>query len=45
MNRNPQIPNRKLTLSTTEEISIEAGVVLGLSETKQLALMEVNFLT
>jgi hypothetical protein len=45
MNQNPQIPNRKLTLSTCEEIGIEAGFVVGVTETKQLAIMEINFQT
>jgi hypothetical protein len=43
MNQNSQIPNRKLTLPTAEEISIEASVILSLPEKEQLTLMKINF--
>jgi hypothetical protein len=45
MNQDPQVLNRKLTLATTEQVSVLASRVESLTETKQLTLMKVYLQT
>jgi hypothetical protein len=39
MNQNTQVPNQKLAMLTTEQVSVLANRVLLLAKTKQLTLM------
>jgi hypothetical protein len=45
MNQNSQIPHRKLALPIGKQAGIGIDLVKGLTKTKQLTLMEINFET
>jgi hypothetical protein len=45
MNRDPQVPNRKLALSTIEQVDVLVSRLQCLAEAKQLTLMKIDLQT